>query len=391
MGENLKKALKECSKEQILSILYKFIDRKEIAEEVISTIRNNQINEVAEKDIDYDEFKSLWEEAEEKISFSSEYGGCEEEDEFLVDENLEKIVQIFKKGNLDDNIKRDFMEDCIEFYHDGNSGFDDILIESVSEICSKKEDWLYFIELLKRNDENSYTKDIIMDIYKNELKDEASYLGLRKSNLEYGLDYFDLVEFYMENNNKSKALETALEGIEKGHGRIIELIDFVADYYKNDYEERLKFLCMGFMESPSLKRYKNIKKYCSKKDWPAVSKKLYSSLNDNYVKADIDYYNEEYGLVLKYLDKRPLNFDSWAKKLEKHYPEEIIERYKTRADGIIKQKIAKKYPEAVDYCNKIKLIYLKRLQSPEKWEEYLEELRKRHSKLPALQKLLEKL
>lgn len=220
-------------------------------------------------------------------------------------------------------------------------------------------------------------------------KDEA-YINLLKQNLIYGTDYYDLVKFYNEMKEYDNALKTALEGIEKGEGRIIDLLDYLIEFYnQRDYKKSLKFMIMAFKKDPSLKRYKAIRKYCTKEEWKEISDELYDSArNSIHIKADIDYYNKDYYLVLEYVKNSHYDYKDWCSKLDKHYPDDIIEIYDKRAKTIIDKKIACKYSNAVHYIKKIKEVYLQILKQPDKWERYLSQLKNTYSNLPALQALL---
>jgi hypothetical protein len=394
--DKIKIALDEFSKEQLIGIIEKFINNKNVREEIINYIESNisQFKKINEKNIALVKFNDLWEEADTIIFNSNLYGGCSDSDSDTVYDNLEEINQLFNSKKLDNDTKKEYIESCISYYHDGNSGFDDPLIDSIFNICNTKEEWLFTISELKSKNKNErYTQSLIMKIYKNHLNDDESYLEMRKQNLEYGMDYYDLVTYYHNKKEYANALKTALEGLEKGKGRIIDLIDYLVDFYnqRNDYENNLKYIIMSFKESPSLNKYKSIKKLCKKEEWNVVSENLYKTLNnDSYTKVKIDYYNKNYQLVLNYIKKSHFDNSDWCSKLEEHFPEEIIKIYNEKAIRLIEEKKSYKYSDALTYCKKIKNMYNKYLHQPEKWNNYLSDLKNKYKNLSALQKLLAK-
>lgn len=45
------------------------------------------------------------------------------------------------------------------------------------------------------------------------------------------MDYWDMAEFYVEKEERKKAVEIAEEGLLKGKGRQTELLEFLSDHY----------------------------------------------------------------------------------------------------------------------------------------------------------------
>jgi len=73
---------------------------------------------------------------------------------------------------------------------------------------------------------SDWRKGLIMRIQKSYLCNEKAYLEMRMENLHYGMDYRDLVEFYVNKGYLQKGLETAEQGILKGEGRLTDLFNF---------------------------------------------------------------------------------------------------------------------------------------------------------------------
>jgi len=101
------------------------------------------------------------------------------------------------------------------------------------EICETREEWEYLVEKLAKRP-SDWRKKLIMRIQKNYVRDERAYLEMRIENLYYGMDYWDLVEFYVNKGDLQKALETAEQGILKGEGRLTELFQFLFEHFAGE-------------------------------------------------------------------------------------------------------------------------------------------------------------
>ena len=97
-------------------------------------------------------------------------------------------------------------------------------------ICKTEEEWQYLIQKLQRYP-SDWRDSIAMNIFNQYLHDHESYLALRNKHLKYGLDYWDLAQFYINNENQSKAFETAIIGLEKGEGNVEPLLIYLFEYY----------------------------------------------------------------------------------------------------------------------------------------------------------------
>jgi len=233
--------LKDFTKEQLIEIINKTANKnKSFKQEIEESVNNKQAD--FEEENNYSKYCSLWEEAEEIISKFNEYGGGPEDEEDIVYKNLPEAVKLFNNSKLDKETKVEFINSCFEQYYHGNLGFEDLLRDSIFEVCSNKEDWLLVIEKLKRSN-SSYDAKCIMEIYRDKLNDDETYLKLRMDKLHFGMDYYDLVKYYFKKNKIEKAINLANEGIDKGEGRIIDLIEFLLKYYtKNgDYENTPRY------------------------------------------------------------------------------------------------------------------------------------------------------
>lgn len=380
----------------------------------------------------YDELLfEYWNNAQNIISEFNCYGGGPDEDEEEAYAWLEKITDLINEDKITSEAKREFMDAAFVEYDAGNSGFDDVLMNIFFDLCKEKEEWEYLVRKLN-NRPSDWRKNIVMSIYKNHLNDNVKYLEERLKNLHYGMDYWDLVQYYIGKREKQLALETAQKGINKGEGRLTELYDYLIDnfsklqddnalemiaqtamerknevkyvldklfaYYRNrDYEKAKEKLLQSYRNNSHKKyfeEYKRMKSFLTESDWEKIEQDI---INEAQNKNIYDYMNIclEKGMkdaVINIIVSPPKNqwgfsifsdFDSFAKRLEKDYPKDILNYYYKRAYSRIVNGDRKTYKEAVRYLGKVKAIYIKYLKDADKWTQTLNNLQIEFKKRPA--------
>ena len=115
--------------------------------------------------------------------------------------NLDHIEELAEKGEISTKVKFEFLDELFEEHNVGNSGFEDKMMELCFTLCKTKEEWQYFVKKLGEVP-TKWRKERIMVIQKKHLKDDEAYLKMRKEDLHYGMDYWDLIEFYRERRAK---------------------------------------------------------------------------------------------------------------------------------------------------------------------------------------------
>jgi hypothetical protein len=108
------------------------------------------------------------------------------------------------------------------------------------------------------------------------LGNREKYLELRYRRMNYGADFHDLATFYWEAGEKKKALQVAETGLQKGQGRMDELRQFASDRAEES-GDREKYLAIQYaqaMDGLTLKKYKSLKKICTKAEWPHFESKV---------------------------------------------------------------------------------------------------------------------
>lgn len=372
-----------------------------------------------------------WNNAQNIISEFNCYGGGPDEDEDEAYYWIEKITDLIMEGRITLETKLKFIDAVFVEYDAGNSGFDDSLIDLLFTLCKEKEEWEYLVK--KLNDKPSdWRKNLVMSIYKNYLNDDTRYLNERLKNLIYGMDYWELVQYYLNKRNKKLALETALKGIEKGKGRLTELYDYLIahfikahdesalemiceiaierkieaeyvldklfKYYKNHNYEKAKEKMLQSYKNNRYKEYfeeyKKMKEFLVKEDWEKIepeiireaqNKNIYEYMNicldkgmkDTVINIIVSPPKNQWGYS-SYSD-----FDSFAERLKEDYPKEILEYYYKKAYNRIPNGNRKTYKEAVGYLKKVKAIYLKYLKDTDKWVQTKINLQIEFKKRPA--------
>lgn len=324
------------------------------------------------------------------------YGGGPEDEEEEVWDCLDEIEKLFMEDKLDDSLKKEFIDKMFYFYDWGNSGFNDDIMDSVFNICKSREDWINVVKKLEKKD-GDYRKELVMRIYKDHLNNEEKYLELRSKDLQYGMDYYDLVKFHQNKGDLEKAVLTAIEGLEKGEGRIIDLLEFLYDYHKkkNDYPQALSYLKKIFIEEACFERYNQMKIFVLKDDWPEIDRwcqKILSGQKKDNQLARIHYANRQFDKVLNYVLTKPDSFfdlevyekEHYAKLLNSIFPNELLSYYTDKMNRCIQLTCRDNYRKAAGYGQTVKEIYEKYLGQPDKWQEMINQIRITHQKKPAL-------
>jgi hypothetical protein len=80
---------------------------------------------------------------------------------------LDKISELVKKGSISTDAKFEFLDDAFVEYDEGNSGFDDSLMDVFFEICETEGEWKYLVKKLEKYPSRWRTK-LIMKIQMKE-------------------------------------------------------------------------------------------------------------------------------------------------------------------------------------------------------------------------------
>ena len=358
-----------------------------------------------------------WEKAENIIGEFNSYGGGSEYEENEAYGYIESISELIP--SLSWTTRQKILDGMLVQYHYGNSGFDDALTDACFQMCNERDEWLYLAGKLESYG-GSWDKKLVMNIYRI-IGDDASFLEMRNKNLHYGSDYFELVQYYTEKGDMEKSLSYAHKGLEKGEGRIDHLVAYLFDYYEGkrqideleklfavceqrkqehatiagrlfdyykaegDYENAKKCLLNEFeyIGSRGLdKHYGKVRDYLNDSDWKLVEHKLFTALKTRNIEGYLHICLEKglkqeiYDIITEKATRWGADYDYFADKLKKDFPEKIIEYYFKLAINLVEGGANRKsYKQSMKYFKKAKEIYLKVLKDKLRWEAKLAEIR----------------
>ena len=167
--------------------------------------------------------------------------------------------------------RKEFIDEALSYI---NSDFDYRIMDVIYAACYDKDELYYFAENIRSN-----SPEMAMKIYK-QLSEKEEYLKLRLDNLESSSDYYNLVQFYEENNEPQKAIKTAYEGLQKVQYHKGDLQEYLAEkaLNSNNREEYLKLKFDKYTDRLTLQDYKSFENICNKKEWQQYESKIISKV-----------------------------------------------------------------------------------------------------------------
>lgn len=358
-----------------------------------------------------------WRKAERLIQEFNDYGGGSEYEEDEACAYMASISELVP--TLSWKTRQKIMDGMLAQYYYGNSGFDDPLTDACFELCQERDEWLYLAGKLEAHG-SSWDKRLVMNIYRI-IGDDDSFLKMRNASLHHGSDYFELVQYYEEKGDKETAFSYAHKGLEKGAGGIGSLVAYLFDYYEakkdtvelekifaiceqreqeraviagrlfdyykseDDYENAKRCLLKEFeyiRNSGLNDYYRKIKDYLNDADWNSVEAKLFASLKlrntESYLHICLEkgMKQEVYDIIIEKSGRWGADYDYFADKLKKDFPEKIIEYYFKLAINLVQGGSNRKsYKQSMKYFKKAKDIYIKVLKDKPRWDAKLAEIR----------------
>ncbi|NLB20392.1 MAG: hypothetical protein GX829_06120 [Clostridium sp.] len=365
-----------------------------------------------------------WNNALEIIDEANTYGGCSESDGDEAKHEIESLVKIFKTNIITTEVQEGVIDVMLDqnIYH--NSGFTDLLVDSLMEICQLKDAQEYLADGLAESTDKYY-RGLAASIYLK-IEHDHDYLEMAKSNLEYASEYLSLANYYNKIDDKEMALKMVWEGLNNGVGSLGEIYVYLFEEYKddtpmlmkiykiaknkkrdmdtitellyhlyrreNDYPNKKKMLfeMFKYCENKELaKWYRISSEELNQADWIEFEPKIFNEIKD---KSTLQYLNiclekNNTSEVLDYLKKQP-RLITWehldvnhqfSNALSKTYPKEIVELYWEEVHANMDMKKEKFYQEALNILKEIRTIMFKNTQYDE-WEKRYEELVTEHKR-----------
>ena len=322
------------------------------------------------KDLAMERADDYLEQIEEIVFEFNEYGGGPDDEEYHCYELMEDLEKLLKEKPVPSSEREEIISFCSKYIQAGNSGFDDSLLELAFTAAGEEKHWKLLIrglESLVEPEGYSYYRDIILNIYREQLGDEETYLKGRNKALYFGCDYLDLAQYWRDKGDLPRAIEIAEAGLKKGQGRLTGVREFLMTAYKGKSGKGRSFEMMIQLweESPTLRGYKEIKKRSPGSEWREIEERLlktvYEDRASNPQLIEIRLLRKDYENVLRYFQKRVESWYSssrgypnyeWAKILFEFYPDQIIKCYRELVHRAIAGKKRKAYQTGADFGRK---------------------------------------
>ncbi len=376
-------------------------------------------------------------------------------DDESLEELLEHILRKLAKRCLADSAftikKKEIIGALMDYYTWGNSGAVDLIYQTAESLCTDKADYRIVIEKLKPcAAKDPYDRTLLASLYAK-VGDEEARLAALEQELKYGSDYWRLAQYWIEKKDDEKALSIVKTGIDKGEGKKTELYDFLNKSLvaKGDYEAISQLLQNkiknGELKARQLREdplYQALKKqYASRGDYDGQAELLKISLSlddidfglfqeaEQALKADdrekfekellrrlnqirtqrraiglgpkssravevlaeIYDHKNEMDKLFQYVKNDPELLLKYEERLAPLHPDHYLKDYSARVSRLIEQRGRENYQKAAGYLRSIKGIYQETLKQPEKWDQFLSDLKSRNKNLRALQEELSKL
>lgn len=380
---------------------------------------------------------AYWRIADKVLAFLEEYAPDDENIEQIAIDALDELAEVItEKDNL---LKQDVIKKLINYYFEDRTGLSDFCFETIERLCSTKEEYLALADRLSKSSKSFYQKQAA-EFYKKAGNTQAQYETLSKK-LEYGMDYWALAQYWLEQNNFAQALETVKLGIEKGEGRKDELYDFLSDFYKKqqnysallellekviaaekeraydllnnkiykilaDYYQSQKnydalknlvYLLLQIPRKLSLEIYQYAEKLLKADDFKDFSQQMLDYLiaqkpnqwqlgisDSERTLAKIYFYQQNLSLLHEVCKKHIALLEEYELVLVKQFLSTYLEVYKKEIKRLIDGRGRESYQKAVYYLKRLKEIYNKNKLDIKEWQFYLDNIKEENKRLVAL-------
>ena len=334
---------------------------------------------------------ALWCELYSDLEDLDERGGGDDDTEDDVAERMLEIQKILEESEIDEEARRELLDEVLPFIESGNAGMDDLLYELAYATCCSDEDWRNLaleLEALNRD----WPTDHARRIYRK-LGDREKDLELQLKKLKYGADYHDLVTFYWDEGSRKEALLVAEEGMKRAEGRLDQLRTFLADRALEG-GNREQYLALQFelvCDQLTLETYNTFKKICTPEEWAHFEPKIVERLNTSWLseRLRIRMEREEYDEALAILLKGKYGDSSAeleaAKKLEQRFPEQILTYYLSGLGNHNSNAQRKEYTRQAAVMVKVRSLLLDVIKDEARWNVFAGKVKGDNLSKPAFQ------
>jgi len=324
-----------------------------------------------------------------------DYGGGDEGTVDHVAELLDEIGGKLLNSKVEEQVRREILDEVIPFIESGNAGLDDQLYDLAYATCYSDKDLRHLAQMLEAMNMD-WPTDHARRIYRK-LGDRAKYLELRHKKLRYGGDYHDLATFYWEEGSRNEALSVAEEGKKKGEGRMDELRKFLSDRAREG-GNREQYLALQFEQTTdhlTLEKYNAFKKTCTAEEWKIHELKILERLDTTWSSESLKIRMErkEYDQALAILLKNKYPRYAWdsadelktAKQLEDRFPEQILTYYLSGLGNLNSNATRNEYTERAKVMLKVRHMMVDIIKDETRWKVFAGKVKRDNLRRPAFQ------
>lgn len=419
--KTIDKLLIDVSREELIKIINRLISFDTASEEWLLNYCKQKGNDSNESLIVKKQIQHYWDEAEDIISESNEYGGTYKEDDAY--NALSMINDLCKETKTDWEFRQSIVDEMLEQFYIGNSGFDDALVDSCRLLCQSDDEKLYLAAALSKS--GGYYASVAAKMFLDYGKDDE-YLRVRQDNLCYGSDYIELANYFISKKQDDKAVDLVEEALKYANGRMDEvyewlfknyaekkqedkiiklyqkaiekncnidvIVELMYQYYQDDYTKKKKYLLrmIELCGIRSLRKwFDECKQVLCEDDFKKQADYLYATFKKrnlhDYLQLKIEEGNlQEVLIELQEASNTYYRYDldsnhELSRKLTEVYPLEICELYWKECEKMCYQSNKKNYMKAVDILEEIKSIMIKH-EFSDKWNIKYGEFLERHKR-----------
>jgi len=370
--------------------------RPDVCRECLDFLKTHvSVSKALERRSEGEIVSALWSELAPDLGEMDAYGGGDYATRDHVAELLYQIQAQLDSKKVAPDYRREILERVLPYIESGNAGLDDLLYDVAYAACYDDSDLRRLAEAFEAMT-GEWKVANARCIYR-QIGNREKYLELRMGQMEYGADYHDLATFYWESGEKEKALQVAEEGLRKGKGRMDELRRFVADRAEES-GDREKYMALQFdhaADGLTLVKYKAFKKMCTAAEWERFEPKVLAQINNAWraEQLNIRMHRKEYAAAMAILSKGRYPMTDWdaddeiraAKKLETHYPEEILKYYLSGLGDLRVNATRKEYARKAKVMAKVRHLLVEVFGDEVRWKNFAAEVKQDNLRRPAFQ------
>jgi len=391
------KLLNAATKEQLINLVHDLaLDELSVQRKCLDYLHERvETSASVHDEVETSSILLLWQEIDGDLSELDAYGGGYYDVVENVADGLYQLESMLKKSDLSEEDWDELCGEILNYIKSGNAGMDDALYDVVYAMCKTDNQWLELAGQFEAL-QDDWPRDHAMRIYRK-LGQRDKYLELRALKMRFGLDYYDLADFYWESGEKDKAMEVALRGMKNGEGRMDELRSFVMKRAKES-GERAAWLAYYFAQqtcSFTLSSYQEFEQECSREEWELYEPKLVAQMekNLNIEVVKIHLHRGEDATALRFFKTpcHPQRYDfnskifTVARELEVRYPLEMLAFYQSSTGNLNVTATRKEYAAKAERVAHVRRVFVDVLNRPDEWKAYAVPIKLNNCKRSAFQ------